>query len=154
DEGELKDCGILTAFPKVVDLKAELFRTQETFEKEKLKAGGTAIKAVSTKVFKRPPQNRNVQQRAARDLQTQADNDDEGDDSTHNKLQASWVSLQRKAEEYSKRKREAELGIDDGNDSDHDRPADAEGIMVDFVMKTAAKDFRGREVVERVADLL
>ncbi|KAJ3105057.1 SAM domain and HD [Phlyctochytrium bullatum] len=116
---------------QVVDLKAELFRTQESFEKEKLKAGATSIRATSTKVFKKPDYNPGVQQRAAKDEQEST--------TEHNSLQASWVALQRKAAEYDKLKKKAEAGEDLGEDgdSDHDAKDPDKTLLVDFVEKTA-----------------
>ncbi|KAJ3107882.1 hypothetical protein HDU97_002814 [Phlyctochytrium planicorne] len=138
----------------VVDLKAELFKTQESFEKEKLKAGSTAIRATSSKVYKKSDSNKGVAERSSKDLEESS--------SEHNALQASYVALQRKSKEYESLKRKAEAGEDverelnkkritdgkkrfgqreeEGSDSDHDAPVEPEkGVLVDFLQKSVAK---------------
>ncbi|KAI8819121.1 uncharacterized protein EV422DRAFT_498109 [Fimicolochytrium jonesii] len=115
----------------VVDLKAELFRAQEEFQKEKLRTGSSTLRAVSTKPIKvpsshitKPPTNKGVAQRAKKDV---IDNDAERIEPS---LEASWVALKRKAEVYERLAREGGGGDVDGDD-------EKEETLVDFLMKNA-----------------
>ncbi|KAI8849907.1 hypothetical protein BC829DRAFT_390482 [Chytridium lagenaria] len=112
----------------VVDLKAELFKTQASFTQEKLKAGSTSIRAVSTKVFKKPA-NKGVGERAAKDVEASTE---------HNALQASYVALMRKEKEYENLRKRGERGEDSDDDEEEGRQKKPRGL-VDFVGKMIEK---------------
>ncbi|KAJ3160830.1 hypothetical protein HDU86_008190 [Geranomyces michiganensis] len=106
----------------VVDLKAELFKKQEEYEKEKLRTGSAITRQISSKPIKKPPKNKGVEQRSLRDAEELPTLD--------STLEASWVALQRKAKLYDKLAKEGAEGKDNENDDS----------LVDFLYKTAPED--------------
>ncbi|TPX70942.1 hypothetical protein SpCBS45565_g01523 [Spizellomyces sp. 'palustris'] len=102
----------------VVDLKAELFRKKEEFEREKLRTGSSTLRAVSNKPIKKPPINKGVEQRARQDEQEIQ--------TLSSTLELSWVALQRKAKLYDKLVDERGTGEDEKD----------EEALVDFLQKS------------------
>ncbi|KAJ1560450.1 hypothetical protein HK405_007045 [Cladochytrium tenue] len=115
----------------VVDLKAELFRTRESFNRDRK---NVTPKVVSTKVFKKP---------APSDRRGRPTPDEpHGEDEEMSKLEASWIALKRKADSYDRLKRTA------GEDGEEGEAVDTEEPLVDFVKK------RLDESVSRTSDPL
>ncbi|KAI9001686.1 hypothetical protein BC832DRAFT_593978 [Gaertneriomyces semiglobifer] len=110
---------IAVSSSSVVDLKAELFRKKEEFEKAKLQ-GDTTLRPVSTKPIKKPPKNKGVEQRAQRDQHSEPE-------TIGATLESSWVALQRKAKLYEK------LAQEGGSLEDDEKE---DGALVDFLQKT------------------
>ncbi|KNC98192.1 uncharacterized protein SPPG_06594 [Spizellomyces punctatus DAOM BR117] len=102
----------------VVDLKAELFRKKEEFEREKLRTGSSTLRAVSNKPIKKPPKNKGVEQRARQD--------EEEIQTLSSTLESSWVALQRKAKLYDKL-------VDEGGTGEDEKDEEA---LVDFLQKS------------------
>ncbi|KAI8905673.1 hypothetical protein DFJ77DRAFT_206229 [Powellomyces hirtus] len=117
----------------VIDLKAELFKKQEAFQKEKIRTGSASMRAVSSKPIKKPPKNKGVEQRAKRDAEEAP--------TLNSTLEASWVALQRKSKIYDKMAREGAGG--DEND---------EETLVDFLYKNASDDQALQQQVELVEE--
>ncbi|KAJ3153905.1 hypothetical protein HDU89_008770 [Geranomyces variabilis] len=106
----------------VVDLKAELFKKQEEYEKQKLRTGSASSRPISSKPIKKPPKNKGVEQRSLRDAEELP--------TLNSTLEASWVALQRKAKIYDKLVKEGAEGKDSENDDS----------LVDFLYKSAPDD--------------
>ncbi|KAJ3007767.1 hypothetical protein HKX48_008950 [Thoreauomyces humboldtii] len=119
----------------VVDLKAELFKKQEEFAKEKLRTGSATTRAISSKPIKKPPKNRGVDDRAARDARELP--------ALASSLEASWVALQRKTKIYDKLSKEGGAG-DEGNEDE----------LVDFLHKNGPEEeaVKAADVTEEDGD--
>ncbi|TPX75713.1 hypothetical protein CcCBS67573_g03011 [Chytriomyces confervae] len=142
----------------VVDLKAELFKSREQFERSRSSGGATSMQGggsnESIKEFKRLSdanklrikemnerrlhRNKNYSHSASKPTPKE----DEPNDDTA--LAASWVALQRKTAEYDRRANAKNLDSDDDEpDSSKRRKATAAGEdalpLVDFVRKHQAE---------------
>ncbi|KAI9102591.1 hypothetical protein DFS34DRAFT_609749 [Phlyctochytrium arcticum] len=118
----------------IVDLKAELFRKKEEFDKQKLRTGST-IRPTSSKPIKKPAKNIGVEHRAKKDEQELAALDPS--------IESNWIALQRKAKLYDQLRKESDLGKD-REDPDS---------LVDFLQKSLEDKEKGNTTPE-VRDVL